>query len=521
MNFDLTSLFTNREQVFFGSEGYTTNEKYPSAPKYTGDERVGSFAPKTSNALFAISAFKDDRLFCLANADKTEIYCKYTDKDLTRQMLASEEAGKWTVAFCGTPNLSRRSMGVLGSILAASLKNFFQPDIHPVQFCDAVYYGFLKEHATDIEFQDVPSDGLEVIAQMGYSRGQLTSLVGTCPWEGPTIKETPKPVSIVTADWDTIKTGSHILPYKWTDEQKEKIVDLGFLDDFVPTKNFFSLLNKIEKRFSATDQMIDDGASAAKALSKNMVNIRLMGDPGTGKTTMAYALGAALGLPVYQVPIQKGMEVDEFEGKNVLVDGKPQFVETDFLKGFVGGGIVVLEEIDIASPDLLKSLNNTLVFPFCLHRNGFEPVFRNPHTILIATHNLDTAASRPIDESVKRRFSKALVIEDPSAEECIHILEQISSCDKETCSWVYNAYVQVKNFLKQPKYAADEIALSITLTACQGILQDIEDGEDPSDALLTFYSLVYGEDRQLADDLLTSLRSIPPLRKGGSIGGKK
>ena len=54
------------------------------------------------------------------------------------------------------------------------------------------------------------------------------------------------------------------------------------------------------------------------------------GRPATGKTTLANAVGAMTQLPVSSIPFSKNTEEDTIEGKNKVVNGQIDFVETEF-----------------------------------------------------------------------------------------------------------------------------------------------------------------------------------------------
>ena len=83
------------------------------------------------------------------------------------------------------------------------------------------------------------------------------------------------------------------------------------------------------------------------------------------------------------------------ERKNKLIEGKLSFVQTDFLKAYKNGGIVVLEEINLADPALIMgALGQAIEPPFVLNENGFQTVHRHPMCVIIATQNVGTVGSK-------------------------------------------------------------------------------------------------------------------------------
>jgi MoxR-like ATPase len=55
---------------------------------------------------------------------------------------------------------------------------------------------------------------------------------------------------------------------------------------------------------------MDGGMTDIAAIAKDYINLFLIGKPGTGKTKTAYALAAALGLPIYTIAMTKNTEED-------------------------------------------------------------------------------------------------------------------------------------------------------------------------------------------------------------------
>ena len=87
----------------------------------------------------------------------------------------------------------------------------------------------------------------------------------------------------------------------------------------------YERLDTINGRLEKVMLRMDGGADNVAAIAKDYINLFLLGKPGTGKTKTAYALAAALGLPIYTIAITKNTEEDTFEGMNKVIDGKNRF----------------------------------------------------------------------------------------------------------------------------------------------------------------------------------------------------
>lgn len=318
----------------------------------------------------------------------------------------------------------------------------------------------------------------------------------------------------VDTGFESCLDGSHIIPYEWSDEQKLKIPELSSLENFVPNDVFYSLLRKIEHRTGKILDRMELGKSGINAIGDDYINTLVVGKPGTGKTTVAYALGAALGLPVYTVAITKNTEEDTFQGQTKVVEGKFDFVSTDFLKAFTQGGIIVLEEINLADPAVIMgSLGQAIEFPFILMRDGYESVQRHPMCIVLGTMNVGTAGSKDISEALSSRFKQTYMLGDPDEAQFIDILKKKSSFEGNTkiYKWVYDSFNKIITYLKSPSVNQEEMCLLITTRGCIGALQNIEEGDTPKQALInTLCGKIAEKDLFLYENIIKDVINVLP-----------
>ena len=230
---------------------------------------------------------------------------------------------------------------------------------------------------------------------------------------------------------------------------------------------------------------MDMGLTGADAIGKDQMNIMLLGKPGTGKTTLAYALSAATGMPVCTTAWNKHSDEDEEEGKTKIVDGKPTFVETDALLFHQYGGIDVNEEINLADPSVtMGCLGQKTEFPFIVKKNGYETIVRHPLNVVIATMNVGTNGSNPLNQALANRFKTPYILDDPTRETFINILEKASGKAREICEWVYQAYEATVDYLKSPDVNEDEICQNLSIRTCLGAIDNMEEGQTPIRALI-------------------------------------
>ena len=248
------------------------------------------------------------------------------------------------------------------------------------------------------------------------------------------------------------------------------------------------------------------------ALGKDYINISLVGKPGTGKTVMAYAISAATGMPVYSVNLSHNTDEDEFQGQTKIVDGKAQFVETDFLNAYTNGGIIILEEVNLANPAVIMgALGQAVEFPFILKRNGYETVRRHPLCIIITTMNIGTAGSKIPSQAFMNRFKQTYTLNDPTASDFVKIL-CTSGAEKAKCQWVYDAYEKIVAYLNSDEINEEDIAMTLSLRTCFGALENMEEGDSPLDAIKhSIIGKIAESDLALARDCETEVlkKSVP------------
>ena len=294
--------------------------------------------------------------------------------------------------------------------------------------------------------------------------------------------------------FEAAKRGELILDYDWDEDSKKHITPLSFLDSFVPNETYFSLLKKLLYRLGKIKERMDAGMSYTEAIGRwDHVEASLIGSPGTGKSVTVYAVGASLGIPIRMDNLSHDTDEEFAEGKNRLVNGRPQAVPTEVLEGVMHGGIVLLEEVNLPQAAVVMgALGQTVEYPFTLKKNGYETINRHPLCVFISTMNIGTAGSKAVSEPFSNRFRTTYYMEDAPKKTFIDTLVKASGMKRYICDWVFSVYEKVVNALKSDQFGAadtESILLSLSLRSCEGVLQGIEEGLDPKEAVN--YSLIY------------------------------
>ena len=156
-------------------------------------------------------------------------------------------------------------------------------------------------------------------------------------------------------------------------------------------------------------------AALLRAL-KSGNNVWLYGPPGTGKTTAGEQVAEDLGLKLY--PVSCGPQTGEAKltGYN---DAHGRAVRTAIREAFEHGGLLLIDEIDAASPAVLVTINSVLANQFVGFPDG--TVQRHPDFKVIAGANTvgqggnrKLVGRNQLDEASLDRFVVLLWQTDPA-----------------------------------------------------------------------------------------------------------
>lgn len=355
--------------------------------------------------------------------------------------------------------------------------------------CDCFYYDLVGELAPfdgSVMYDEITENDLEAVKQAirtnsvtvvenPFSDFLSTSFKNiTYTPASNTSSATPK---ASTAEFFAqAKDGAFLLPCDWDEEQEQRVRPLKSLDDYIPNASYKKMAQVAYKRLSRVVDRQNLGKTGLDAIKDDYVNIIIGGRPGTGKTTTADALSATLGLPIYTAKVTRNTEEDTFEGMTKADgDGKFAVHDTAFLKAFETGGIVVLEEFNLADPGVLQgAIGQAVEYPFILNKDGYMEIRRHPMCIIIATMNTGTQGAREPNQALTSRFPITLTMNDPTEQEFLSILEKHGH-KKALCKKVYKAYTSILKYLKNTAND-EEMALCVTMRHCLAALEMLDDG---------------------------------------------
>ena len=380
--------------------------------------------------------------------------------------------------------------------------------------CDCFYYDLVQAYGRSMKFNVSEfTENTKTIVNRMISEGRMqpftdSGLNGYLSQSFQAVSFASDPfvsgshAAASTATWmEDCINGKYEIGFDWSATQQEKIRPVEFLDSFVPNIVHTKLTQLI---FNDLNQVIDRlniGMDSLDAIKENYVNAIICGMPGTGKTTTAEALSATLGLPIYTVKNSKYTEEDTFEGMNKVSGGSFAFKSTPFLEGYKNGGIIVLEEFNLADPGVMQgALGQAIEFPFILMEDGCTEVHRHPLCVIIATMNTGTQGAREPNEAFTSRLPLTFVMDEVNEDDLLNILMK-KGYEKSKCKKVVKAYGKIIDYLKTTAHS-EEMVMCITTRHCIGALKLMSIGTAPKEAIRdTMIGSIAIRDLSLAKDV--------------------
>lgn len=482
-------LFKNRKKDTIRLVGKTVNAQGPRGIRSScRPETAGDSPAKYSNLGLVLDSIILDHTV-VGMQTSTSVYAKFVYNGNVYQGLYNGEQITWEgPAPDGYPNLIPVLLYTLSDLYqsedADELKGYFKDlkeskDPNAVLLlCDAFYYAYAKKEENKT-LSSCPNEMPAGMIKKGFDNGIYEEI----PLMQGLSEDIPVTTSTSTMEIVEPKEDYEVHFDGWTEEQKARIPSKKILDTFVMTPEASSIAKKVKFRMDKVIKRMNAGKEGIEAIGGDYINLLMVGRPSTGKTTIANAVAAMTGMPIYTVPFSKHTEEDTVEGKNKVVEGKIGFVETEFLKAYEHGGIIVCEEINLADPGVVMgSMGQAIEKPFIVMKDGYIPVRRHPLCIVIGTMNTGTAGSKQLNQALSSRFKCTYTLEDPDRTTFINILAA-QGYSKRNCKYIYDAYNKIINYLKAPEQSQDELCENITLRGCFGALECLEEGQNLKQAL--------------------------------------
>jgi len=180
------------------------------------------------------------------------------------------------------------------------------------------------------------------------------------------------------------------------------------------------------------------------------MNPRLLGKPGVGKTTLAYAAGKRMGRDVYILQATLDTRPEDLLVTPVLEgEGSLRYVASPLVTAMLRGGVAILDEGNRMSEKSWASLA-----PLLDNRRYVESIVAgikikaHPQFRLVATMN-DDASTFELPEYIHSRLQPQIFVDFPERDEEFHIL-------RENLPFAEDRILQYVTDFLQMAHAADE-----------------------------------------------------------------
>jgi MoxR-like ATPase len=191
------------------------------------------------------------------------------------------------------------------------------------------------------------------------------------------------------------------------------------------------------------------------------MNPRLLGKPGVGKTTLAYAAARQLGREVYIMQATMDTRPEDLLVTPVIeAAGKLRYVASPLVTAMIRGGVAVLDEGNRMSEKSWASLA-----PLLDSRRYVESIVAgikihaHPDFRLVATMN-DDASTFELPEYIHSRLQPQILLDFPEREEEVLILrENLPFADEQVLDYVAD-FLQAAHHADERYTARDGINIA-------------------------------------------------------------
>lgn len=300
---------------------------------------------------------------------------------------------------------------------------------------------------------------------------------------------------------DEVFNGDYILNYQFPENDPlAQYPPIDIWDTYVVPPEVKSIIKKAKRQLDkANENWLND---VHEPIGRNPLNFIFFGAAGGGKSKAAEAIASALGMPYYPIQCGPHTEEDLFRGMTIIKDGKPEFVETEFLHAFKTGGVIVLEECNLTHPAVLQgALSQALVSPYIISENSVTPVKRHPQTIIIAAMNCGYDGTRSLNMAFQSRFPVSYEFTEMSQAQFSKIFE-LEGYESSDIKAVWKCQAAIKKALKNSEDTI-ELIDCISFRHARACLEEMKDGKNIYDAAeVTFVSSIRMRNSEVANTIM-------------------
>jgi MoxR-like ATPase len=197
-------------------------------------------------------------------------------------------------------------------------------------------------------------------------------------------------------------------------------------------------IKKVTVKITDPNQIVgqDLVAEQLKVAIDNDLHVLLVGDTGTGKTSIIRELAHKQQKQLVRFSLTGETTVDDILGTKTLTNGSVEYVYSQFVNAVRDGGWVVFDELNVALPEILFALQSLLDDDkfLSLPQNAGEVVKAHKDFRFFATMNPvdEYAGTKDLNKAFKSRFHMIINVDYPEPEVEVEIVKQKCNVPEKT-----------------------------------------------------------------------------------------